>query len=195
MGCKAPISEKEKTLCVHCRPKEGLIYAAKLREVSLHMCFHSFLVCMHVISVKLCVQGKMIVYMASRPFLLQSPVLNGRPSLAAGERAAVAFQPVVDTMSRLPRIVPSRCAVLKQGLSNLLQAQEGSNRLEGSPGSTRSLHVVAHVTITWDTLLRDSCWPRAMDGGSRMASQRPPCSVLSESIWDRDDYRVHQSAP
>lgn len=34
MGCKAPISEKEKTLCAHCHPKEGDIYAAKLREVS-----------------------------------------------------------------------------------------------------------------------------------------------------------------
>ncbi|CAN0556100.1 unnamed protein product [Ectocarpus sp. 12 AP-2014] len=34
MGCKAPISEKEKTLCAHCRPKEGDIYSAKLREVN-----------------------------------------------------------------------------------------------------------------------------------------------------------------
>lgn len=34
MGCKAPISEKEKTLCAHCRPAEGDIYSAKLREVS-----------------------------------------------------------------------------------------------------------------------------------------------------------------
>lgn len=35
MGCKAPISEKERILCVHCRAKEADIYAAKLREVSL----------------------------------------------------------------------------------------------------------------------------------------------------------------
>lgn len=35
MGCKAPISEKEKTLCAHCRPAEGDIYSAKLREVRI----------------------------------------------------------------------------------------------------------------------------------------------------------------
>lgn len=34
MGCKAPISEKEKTLCAHCRTSEADIYSAKLREVS-----------------------------------------------------------------------------------------------------------------------------------------------------------------
>ncbi len=34
MGCKAPISEKEKTLCAHCRPAEGDIYSSKLREVN-----------------------------------------------------------------------------------------------------------------------------------------------------------------
>eukprot|EP00904_Undaria_pinnatifida_P011202 jgi/Undpi1/7211/HiC_scaffold_22.g09684.m1 len=34
MGCKTPISEKEKTLCVQCRPKEADVYSTKLREVN-----------------------------------------------------------------------------------------------------------------------------------------------------------------
>jgi len=36
MGCKVPISEKEKTFCMHCRPKEAEIYAKKLLEVNAH---------------------------------------------------------------------------------------------------------------------------------------------------------------
>ncbi|CAM9213746.1 unnamed protein product [Choristocarpus tenellus] len=35
MGCKTPISGTDQTLCVHCRSKEGDIYAAKLRDVSM----------------------------------------------------------------------------------------------------------------------------------------------------------------
>jgi len=34
MGCKAPISEKEKTFCVHCRPREAEFYSKKLTELN-----------------------------------------------------------------------------------------------------------------------------------------------------------------
>lgn len=34
MSCKAPITEKERTLCVHCRPREAEIYAQKAVDVA-----------------------------------------------------------------------------------------------------------------------------------------------------------------
>lgn len=43
----------------------------------------------------------------------------------AGERAAVAVQPIVDPMPRLPRLVSPGRPVLEQGLPHLLQAEEG----------------------------------------------------------------------
>ena len=50
--------------------------------------------------------------------------LSPRSHDIAGERTAIAVQPIVDPMPRLPRLVPPGRFVLQQGLPHLLQAEE-----------------------------------------------------------------------